>query len=591
MARLDIRPVASQTAESGWSHTLILSDTPHAINDTTSPTWIVSISLSGENASEHGLELLEAISTSYQTIEFKTPESLYQILNQQCERLPEISLAALCLTAHQAVAMGRGEFRISVRREEREVIIVSGKDREWHAIEGAWTESDRWWLIVGDADQLDLSNILTHTNLELAAETLHGEMSSLPSLALASALIYLSPSTSEVPSSSFIEPLPITDPLPLGPPEAKIAKRRQIMLIGWVILILLVASVWIGSKARVEKQLATKYQTLETQVTESLAAATALRAVDQVKARLELRSIGDKVSQSESTFKPYKTWYDQWSALNATVSAAYQALAGEAVIDNPPPWFSLSVLKPNFVGSALGISGDNLVVLDKQTSTLVKLGISSKRSDILTGGAALENPTHLAISGTRAIVHTDKGIIDVSLSRKSISTIVENDPTWQTIGGIALFNGNIYVVDSAAGEIWRYPGLTSGVGEKQKWLGSGVSLSATDIADMAVDGDLWLLTRTGSIKRYRRGAPLNFSFSGFDIPLSNQTASLSVSLDSDMVAILDNGNARIVGFTKQGTYIKQIKWTGLANAEAIALSTDTNTVFVLSGGNIYALTW
>jgi hypothetical protein len=168
---------------------------------------------------------------------------------------------------------------------------------------------------------------------------------------------------------------------------------------------------------------------------------------------------------------------------------------------------------------------------------------------------------------------------------------MDRDPAWQTIAGIALFNGNIYVVDSVAGEIWRYPGLATGVGDKQRWLGNGVSLNSGDITDVAVDGDLWLLTRDGNIKRYRRGAPLNFSFSGFDQPLSNQTTSLAVSVDNDIVAILDQGNSRIVGLTKQGAYSKQIKWAGLAQAQAIVLSTDTKTVFVLSQANIYALTW
>lgn len=592
MARLDIRPVASQTAESGWSHTLILSETPHAINDSTPPTWIVAISLSGEKADEQGPELLESISASYQTIELKTPESLYQILNLQCDRLPTVSLAALCLTPHQAVVMGRGEFRVSVWRHEHEAIILSGNDHEWHAIEGVWTESDRWWLAAGQSDQIGDLHILTNPNIELTAETLHGVVSNLPTITLANALVYLAPAAQrEIEPSSFIESLPSVDFTPPIRNKEKDLKRHRIMIIGWTILLLLVLSVWVGSKARVEKQLASKYQTLEKQVTESLAAATALKSVDQIKARQELRTVGEKVSESESTFISSKSWHDQWSMLNASVSAAYQTMAGEAVVDNPAPWYSLSVLKPNFNGDAFVTSGDNLIILDKQTNTLVRLGISSKRNDTLAGGSSLQNPTLLATSGNRAIVNTDKGIIDVTLNRNSSTTIVESDPSWQKVAGIAIFNGNIYVVDSVAGEIWRYPGLTTGVGEKQRWLGNGVTLGTIDVTDVAVDGDVWLLKRTGGLLRYRRGAPMNFSLSGIDSPLSNQTTSISVSLEQDVIAILDGGNSRIVGVSKNGNYLKQIKWAGLSDAQAITLSADAKTVFVLKQANIYALTW
>ena len=103
---------------------------------------------------------------------------------------------------------------------------------------------------------------------------------------------------------------------------------------------------------------------------------------------------------------------------------------------------------------------------------------------------------------------------------------------------------------------------------------------------MIVDGDLWLLHSDGVIKRFRRGAPLGFTFTGLDTPFSS-TAGMVVSVDQNLLAVLDGANQRVVRFDKEGNYQKQIKWAGLATAQDIALSVEGNTVYILKNGSIY----
>jgi hypothetical protein len=121
---------------------------------------------------------------------------------------------------------------------------------------------------------------------------------------------------------------------------------------------------------------------------------------------------------------------------------------------------------------------------------------------------------------------------------------VETDSEWLQPELVGLFNNNIYLVDPGSQMIFRYPAITGGVGAKQNWFGSGVTLSGTDYLRMAIDGQLWLLQSSGQVSRYTRGAPQSFSLSWTRSAIGTKTPSFAVDAERDQVAILDSSNSR-----------------------------------------------
>lgn len=75
--------------------------------------------------------------------------------------------------------------------------------------------------------------------------------------------------------------------------------------------------------------------------------------------------------------------------------------------------------------------------------------------------------------------------------------------TWKGVTDLATFVGNIYVLDGPSGQLWRYEPDRRGL------LRGPVAflpepLPADSARAVAVDGDIWLLTRDGAVQRYRR---------------------------------------------------------------------------------------
>lgn len=74
---------------------------------------------------------------------------------------------------------------------------------------------------------------------------------------------------------------------------------------------------------------------------------------------------------------------------------------------------------------------------------------------------------------------------------------------WKGVTDIATFVGNLYVLDGPSGQLWRYEP------DFRKVLRGPVAflpepLPADSARAVAVDGDIWILTREGAVQRYRR---------------------------------------------------------------------------------------
>lgn len=74
---------------------------------------------------------------------------------------------------------------------------------------------------------------------------------------------------------------------------------------------------------------------------------------------------------------------------------------------------------------------------------------------------------------------------------------------WKGVTDLATFAGNVYVLDGPSGQLWRYEPDVRGVLEGPVAF-LPAPLAADTARGVAVDGDIWLLTSSGEIQRYRR---------------------------------------------------------------------------------------
>jgi hypothetical protein len=121
------------------------------------------------------------------------------------------------------------------------------------------------------------------------------------------------------------------------------------------------------------------------------------------------------------------------------------------------------------------------------------------------------------------------------------------------------YDGNLYVADAGADQVWRYRPDENGYGgEPEPYFVAGTTVDLAGLQAMAIDGSIWLLFADGRLLKFFGGEQRPFDFQGLPGPLATPTA-LAVLQEGDQLYVLDAGNGRIVEMTKEGQFLRQFR--------------------------------
>ena len=155
---------------------------------------------------------------------------------------------------------------------------------------------------------------------------------------------------------------------------------------------------------------------------------------------------------------------------------------------------------------------------------------------------------------------------------------------WGSLDGAATFGGNLYILDVASDQVWRYPPTDSGFDSERGALLGEVDLSGA--AALAVDSDLYLLTEKGGIRRFAHGVEEPFALAGIDRGLLSP-ASLAANGQSRLL-VVDRGNKRLVSLSAGGEFQAQFVSRTFTDLRSAAVDAGAGLLYVLVGDSLYA---
>lgn len=153
------------------------------------------------------------------------------------------------------------------------------------------------------------------------------------------------------------------------------------------------------------------------------------------------------------------------------------------------------------------------------------------------------------------------------------------------------FEGNLYLLDTAARQVWRYrpssdgyPGLPDGYFETSP-------VGIENAIDMAIDGRVYLLGADGTLHKYFGGSEAPFSLTGLPTPLG-QAVAVAVdpnALGEGSLYVADLDGARILHVAPDGRFIRQIRSGGdeFAAIEDLLVDERGGRLYVISTGRLY----
>lgn len=602
MYQIILRQIVGQATDQIWSQVFVLP--PLGIQkpfvfSASHPVLVVSCitfrSLSKSGSQEKGNEIVRQISQVFDEFEKKPTELIktYRgFLSQLKNKIPDQSLELTIgvVVGRDIYIMGLGGGRAVLKRDDKLGVVYKGRTGEVRYIKGRIEVNDRLMLgtegLVGEMEYDLIRQVLDYDSPEEAVEELAPLIRSQPDNHNVAGAVLHYRAEDQIEGKS--EVLDETDSSSTPEVFLKQKKPRKVTVsVGLIILILLLASVVLGWRQRQAIYWQESFEELSGQVIQAIESSERLQENNPVASRQALAQASQLLEENKSKFLNQPKYTEKIEDLERSFHEKSQEILGLRPVEETPIWYELGLVRANMFGTRMSLSGDNLVVLDGQTAVLGVIKVTSKQSE-LAGGALLRGGIDLGVSGNRAVVLTESGVMEVSISQKTSAALVEPDSEWQSPRNVAIYGGNVYLVDTRSNDIWRYPGIASGVGQRQRWLAAGVEPDLRGVKDMQIDGDIWLLNEDGVILRFRRGNPVSFVVEGLDQPLEGPVA-FWVDPEGDEVFVLDRGNRRIVRLNKEGRYQQQYLWDGLSTASDLVVARQIGQILVLAGDTIYAI--
>ncbi len=185
-------------------------------------------------------------------------------------------------------------------------------------------------------------------------------------------------------------------------------------------------------------------------------------------------------------------------------------------------------------------------------------------------------------------------LFSISEGLGPVNVALAENPNLQFVNGLYYYNGNIYLLDSVGGQLWRYrPSGSNYMNPPEPYFPNETVVNLKPVIDVGIDGYVWLLYPNGSMLKFLSGIQQPFALEKVDPPLTQAVALWMNAAEDELgrIFIADAATNRVLVFDKQGKFLAQL--TPLEHADVLADLKDiyvdelTNTMYLLTQTAIY----
>jgi len=269
-------------------------------------------------------------------------------------------------------------------------------------------------------------------------------------------------------------------------------------------------------------------------------------------------------------------------------------------------------------GDRLVMDGRTAYILDRTAQVIYRLAIQADGFTVRPYGDTTTSPSPGIIlrRGDQVGASVMGDLLDITfipaggqrrtaalVAVESGGTLAEYDParnTWRSLPlrgsrewkrpqATAGYNGNFYLLDTGRNQIYRHVATANGYEDAPSAYVLAPNVDLTNAVDMAIDGDVFVLTIGGRVLWLSRGQLQPYPLDGLDPPLA-APLSIYATEKTQYVWIADPQNRRIIQASKTGQFLRQfILPDALEPVRSLVVDEGTNHVYILAGPRFYRL--
>ncbi|MBI4059105.1 hypothetical protein HY404_02570 [Candidatus Microgenomates bacterium] len=362
--------------------------------------------------------------------------------------------------------------------------------------------------------------------------------------------------------------------------------KRSAFIMGISFLVMVTLVVVIGMQRSSQETALAKYQPLMIQIGSNLQASKDLVELNAARSQELARQVKNDLASLAADSPKNKNVLE---FINQTESDLNDLLGEYRV--TPSVLVDLSLVRDGFQTGEVALDGEKITVLDNQKRLLISFDFAGRNMKVLAGPDTIPQARLVAIDDGQVFVLDGQRVarIEQSSSQTTARSAIIPEGSWGRISHLAAFTGNLYLLDSAKNQIWRYSEASSErAGAGEAWLAKDTVIDLSNINSMAIDGYLWLLDKNGQISRLSRGNKVGFNVTGLEKAWITPVA-LFTAENLKNLYILDAEKKRVVVIDKSGVYHAQYLSDQLKEATNLVVSEENKKMLIFAGSKVYEI--
>jgi len=264
------------------------------------------------------------------------------------------------------------------------------------------------------------------------------------------------------------------------------------------------------------------------------------------------------------------------------------AISGREELAELPIALDLRTIRSDFLASHI-VAGESLMFIVDQAEQQGMIFNQQTGENSLVDLSALGQLKSLTLRDENTAVLLADGISELTLEAGATprEVIAQGDSN-RNATLVGTFGTFIYALNPEKRNIYRYSQGSEGYSAPIGWLTGPLGISFEELSSWAIDGDIWVTTQDGRVRKYTTGRQAEFEISGLEQAFAGRLQ-IVTSSTLDELYILEPGKQRVVILNKNGQFLRQITHVSLATATGFAISQPAQTAYIASGSLIFSL--
>lgn len=312
---------------------------------------------------------------------------------------------------------------------------------------------------------------------------------------------------------------------------------------------------------------------------------------DPVTAREKVAGIISELEALNSTYSERAFGKHLVEQQLADAQALYEEISGKEEFNSLPVFYDLRLAQPDFVTTLADAELGTAAFYDEGTNSVIILELRSKeaRSVSLDTESSVEAiNVHVDLERIELLAG---GITALDLAETEDPTLTELKAEGDSNREATLLNSfgeYLYVFNPEKRNIYRYAPTEDGYSDPIGWLVSPLGVSFADVTSWAVDGSIWIATKTGEVLKFTSGSADDFEIRGLSDPFSSSIYVYTTS-DYENVYVLEPEKRRVVILRKDGTFLREYKSASLASVTNFFVDEEQGYIYPVSGSIVFSI--